>query len=253
MADLNVHFNVNVRITPRIARWSITALCLALMTIDVSPEDVKLTTYYPAPSGVYTNMVTTQQTVLARDSGNVGIGTAVPAQKLDVGGNANFAGTVGIGNFPAPPSPASDGEIYYDTTQQNFYGFKNGSWQPLGGAFSNPTAYSCGWASGGTTDKNMGTAQLCVMSAVDVHTDGTGCDGAPYCSTCQIFQPHQSGNPYGANWDLHCANIGGQGNDAGCTALCLGNIPPPPLKAKGGSCNPGKCPPGLFCFKHVCM
>ncbi len=82
MAELDIHF----RITPRMARWSMAALCLALMALNVSPEDITLETYYPAPSGVYVNMVTTQQTILARDGGNVGIGTTGPGSKLQING-----------------------------------------------------------------------------------------------------------------------------------------------------------------------
>lgn len=45
---------------------------------SLSSEQVSLSTYYPAPSGVYTNMITTGNTFLARDSGAVGVGTAAP-------------------------------------------------------------------------------------------------------------------------------------------------------------------------------
>ncbi|OGR85154.1 MAG: hypothetical protein A3J74_01745 [Elusimicrobia bacterium RIFCSPHIGHO2_02_FULL_57_9] len=60
-------------------------MLLSVFTTELGTENVNLTTYYPAPSGVYTRMITTGQTVLARDAGaNVGIGTAAPATKLDV-------------------------------------------------------------------------------------------------------------------------------------------------------------------------
>ncbi|MDE1976986.1 MAG: hypothetical protein KGI84_06995, partial [Elusimicrobia bacterium] len=154
MADLNL--DIRVRISPRAVRWSLSALCLCLMSLPVSPEDITLDTYYPAPTGVYTNMITTQKTILARDSGNVGIGTTTPAQKLDVSGNANFSGTVGVGNFAAAPAPAANGMMYYDTTKNDVYGYKHGAWLPLGGipSFTN---YSCSWAgTNATTNTDLG-------------------------------------------------------------------------------------------------
>lgn len=55
----------------------------------IGSESLTLTTYYPAPYGGYVTLLTTGQTLLARDAGNVGIGTGAttPAQKLHVMGN----------------------------------------------------------------------------------------------------------------------------------------------------------------------
>ncbi len=84
-------------------------------------ETLTLTTYYPAPYGAYVSLLTTAQTLLARDTGKVGIGTITPAAKLHVmgedgsnlsqafysGGSGGMgltvtnAGNVGIGT-PAP-------------------------------------------------------------------------------------------------------------------------------------------------------
>lgn len=41
-------------------------------------ETYTMETYYPSPVGVYTNMTVTSTAVLARDGGNVGIGTTSP-------------------------------------------------------------------------------------------------------------------------------------------------------------------------------
>jgi len=52
-------------------------------------RSITLTTYYPAPSGVYRNLTTTQDTYLATDSGNVGIDTDTPTSAANPNGNTN--------------------------------------------------------------------------------------------------------------------------------------------------------------------
>ncbi|MFH1245239.1 MAG: hypothetical protein V1662_02015 [Candidatus Omnitrophota bacterium] len=50
-------------------------------------EELRLTTYYPAPYGIYKELETTDNTYLAVNSGNVGIGLETPRAKLEVLGN----------------------------------------------------------------------------------------------------------------------------------------------------------------------
>lgn len=54
----------------------------------IDSESLTLTTYYPAPYGGYVSILTTNQTLLARDAGNVGIrtGATAPRRPLDVNG-----------------------------------------------------------------------------------------------------------------------------------------------------------------------
>lgn len=55
-------------------------------------ETLALTTYYPAPYGGYVSILTTGQTSLARDGGNVGIGLSNPSAKLEVAGEIKITG-----------------------------------------------------------------------------------------------------------------------------------------------------------------
>jgi hypothetical protein len=91
MAEIKIKFDLTF------SRRFVTAVSAAAMMFCAVPEleseSVTLSTYYPAPSGVYTNMITTSNTYLARDGGNVGIGTTGPVAKLDVNGTVNVAGT----------------------------------------------------------------------------------------------------------------------------------------------------------------
>jgi len=59
---------------------------LSLFSFVFSQESMTITTYYPSPYGSYNELTTTGNTYLATTSGNVGIGTTTPGQKLEVNG-----------------------------------------------------------------------------------------------------------------------------------------------------------------------
>lgn len=75
---------VDIGLRPGQFRWALAVLLLSAGARPLGSEEVTLTTYYPSPSGLYTRMIATGQTVLARDRGAVGVGTVRPAYKLDV-------------------------------------------------------------------------------------------------------------------------------------------------------------------------
>ena len=124
---------------------------------DLSPESVTLSTYYPAPAGVYNNMLTTGNTWLARDnipgtgipssvelggnvpvspgtklavlSGNVGIGTNAPQSALSVNGG------VQLGTDPSPCTAAKNGTLSWNLSKLQVCEQASGvwTWTPVGG------------------------------------------------------------------------------------------------------------------------
>ncbi|MBI3564150.1 MAG: hypothetical protein HY079_03025 [Elusimicrobia bacterium] len=112
-----IDIHLRLRFDRRALRnWLAAALVFAVAG-DLASENVTLTTYYPAPSGVYTQMITTNNTFLARDAGKVLLGGAVysagagadASAKLDVTGTAYAQKILGTGNNaynPADPKAA---------------------------------------------------------------------------------------------------------------------------------------------------
>jgi len=83
---------LQVKFTRTRALMALALLFLCWHPKPLGSETLQLTTYYPAPYGGYVSILTTGNTYLARDSGNVGIGTASPGVKLDINGNGRARG-----------------------------------------------------------------------------------------------------------------------------------------------------------------
>lgn len=89
MAELEI----DVRITPGLLRWLVLGFLLCGWAAELSTESFTMSTTYPAPTAVYTRIITTGDTYLARDpGGKVGIGTTNPQAMLDVNGAAKIGG-----------------------------------------------------------------------------------------------------------------------------------------------------------------
>lgn len=95
MTEIKIRFDLTFN--RRFISRALVAAILFGAVPELESESVTLSTYYPAPSGVYTQMITTGNTYLARDGGNVGIGTPTPGSKLDVNGTANVSSNMTIG------------------------------------------------------------------------------------------------------------------------------------------------------------
>jgi hypothetical protein len=125
MTEITVRFDLTFS-----RRFIKTAGALVMMLCavpELDSESVTLSTYYPAPSGVYTNMITTGNTFLARDGGagtSVGIGTTAPGAKLDVNGLARMqrltttgANALNVADpYAADLTLGSDAGVRHDST-----------------------------------------------------------------------------------------------------------------------------------------
>jgi len=91
-------------------------------------ESITITTYYPSPYGVYKELTTTDNTYLATQGGNVGIGTTNPGAKLDVAGRIWQTGT-GKSVFLGEGAGASDD---LSDNQNVFVGYQAGYSNTIG-------------------------------------------------------------------------------------------------------------------------
>ena len=156
---------VRLVVDRRAAKVILATVAVGTLAMRLSSETLTLTTTYPAPVGVYNQIVTTgnsgtlpADTTLARNAGNVilapagnangrvGVGTNAPQAKLDVGG------TIRVGGLPGDPGGGMDGVIYYNSATKTMRLF-SGTWGDLGGS---PQGGFCGFASAPGT----GTANL---------------------------------------------------------------------------------------------
>lgn len=101
---IRLNFDLSFVYGPRTFRVPLAAVMMLAAVGELNSESVTLSTYYPAPSGVYTNMITTDNTYLARDGGaasRVGVGTTSPGAKLSV------AGSMAVGSYAGNVPPAN--------------------------------------------------------------------------------------------------------------------------------------------------
>ncbi len=211
--------------------------CLGLMVVSVSPESITLDTYYPAPTGIYTNMITTQQTILARDGGSVGIGTMRPQAELDVSGG------IRIGNDTAVCAAANAGELRYNSGSIEFC---NGSaWSPIAGTAPGTL--------GGYCDQNSGVAAYPATSCAQTCAAIGGTCGKYYVSSCAVgWTPFSSGGGLNSGSVTYTAFSSCIKNAVGSPPGC---VPSCPSTLTCGSTRPDGCGgicTGTYCASGVC-
>ena len=87
-----IHLRFNFRLSRGFVRAATTGLLVLSVAPELGSESVSLTTFYPAPSGVYSRLTTFAGTNLARDSGRVQIGNVAALEPLHVTGRGTFSG-----------------------------------------------------------------------------------------------------------------------------------------------------------------
>lgn len=146
MAEVNFHFDL--KLGPEKLRWTLACLFVLAAAPELGSETVTLSTYYPAPSGVYVNMITTGNTYLARDGGAVGVQNSAPARTLDVTGTFRATSNADVGgNLAVTGSETVGGNI--TVTGSATIGNGEALTGALSGAYGLIPSYA-GWASYGT-------------------------------------------------------------------------------------------------------
>jgi|CXWL01.1.fsa_nt_gi hypothetical protein len=167
MKEIHIHVSFNRKVISCIAAAAIVTAAVQ----KLNSESVSMSTYYPAPIGAYTRMVVTQDTVLARDGGVVGIGIANPQSNLSVSGGVQPS------LDPAPCTPAKAGARRWNAPTVELCDGVN-PWR--GGAVAAsvgaPRAFSAqGTSSGGWVVHNLG--QYVNVSLTSEHFDSCGGSG----------------------------------------------------------------------------
>ena len=147
-------FEFEVCISERWRRGLMIGAMFFTTVSQLASESVTLTTYYPAPSGVYTKMITTNDTSLARDGGMVGIGTVSHKNILDVNGGMAVGSYAGA-NVAPPGGAIISGNVGIGTSSPA------SALSVAGGVQPGDDTSACTAAKDGTQRWHGGAAQVC--------------------------------------------------------------------------------------------
>ncbi len=159
---MNEHeITIQLKVLRRISIWGAAALFMFCSANELVSESITMTTYYPAPSGVYKRLTATGpgNTVLARDSGMVGIGTGStsPVATLDVGGTGAIKFPIGDStNRPVPPVA---GSVRYNNTLSKIEIYNGTKWKT---PIMIDSDFSC---TGGNTETDRGGYHIHTFTA----------------------------------------------------------------------------------------
>ena len=121
---------IHIRISRRRLVWTLAAALVAGLSIGLLADTMTMTTYYPSPTGIYQRFVTTAQTILARDGGNVGIGTTAPQGKLDVSSKASGFLPPRMATWERDRiSAPKDGMVIHNTDLDRLDVYSKGKWR----------------------------------------------------------------------------------------------------------------------------
>jgi hypothetical protein len=236
MAELKVDLHCRLTVTRGMLKSALLVFLAAGCATELGSESVTMTTYYPAPSGVYSQMITTNTTVLARNGGTVTVGdpSAAPGTPLIVNGAMRVA------SYPIGTPPAgTQGAIFYDSTNHRFMGFYGGAtpgWRPMSGGSPEVRVYM-DVAQNGPQDREAvfcpagWTLVGCTGSREEFLVDQGGEDDHGYIGTMPVINDaartrtaYQNGvNPPTGGIPTGCkTQIDGSGGDeATVFAFCL--------------------------------
>ena len=239
MSKIQIHLNLSLE-KRSLCGLLAGAMALAAVT-ETGAESVTLTTYYPAPSGVYTQMIVTKNAWLARDGGTVAVGhdltvggaatvsgatalrgsvdigqAATGGANLNVYGNATVSGgTLQLGKLTGDPATPSEGLLYYNSTKKQIMGYTapapNGTpaWTALGATATTAATPVAAAVVGYQTDcvGAYGASEACCMMRTDngmtsCKSDTNGANPPRFTRTKTIFDASTSGP--GISYSLSC-------------------------------------------------
>ena len=110
-------------------------ITLSFCILSCFAEDITITTYYPAPFGVYNEMRTNKLVIGDPDS------ASTPSPNTD--GVTRFRG---LSSNPVGSDDTEPGALYYNTSDSEFKYYDGTGWQALGGG--GPGSWTCTQAEG---------------------------------------------------------------------------------------------------------
>lgn len=124
MTDITIRFELKLSRGFIAAGAALLAAAGAFGVRDLWSENVTMTTYYPAPSGIYVQMITTGNTFLSRDGGHVDVGTTAPlppsAKMAVMGGRVGIGTTGPLATLHVNGTAIVDGQIRIDDGSESF-------------------------------------------------------------------------------------------------------------------------------------